>query len=377
MAKIRVTHVIRLDETPDSPPLSGAENHLLFLLPGLVSLGLDVELIVISRFQGALMKGAFDTLKNSGIRVTLLPLTMKTEWYCLRSLALQRTFDLIDLLRVRKDRVIHLHLDYFGAPVAAWLAGCSKVIMSIHNDEDWLAALPMRVWLRFLNLIVWRYIGITERVKDYFIRVSNVRPARIKRIYYGVKYKSPEFSSGQLRDKYNIPPNQKVVGYVGRLVYQKHVDLLVEAARALPHIHFVIVGEGELRRSLQEQAVGLKNIQFLGYQPDGYKIIPAFDIFCLPSRFEGLGLVLVEAMLLGVPIIASRAGAIPEILRQGKYGVLFNVGDLKGLLEAIKHSFENYDAMCSMAIQSRDFATSFFSIEEMTIETVNLYNETK
>lgn len=375
MKKIKVSHIIRLDETPDSPPFSGAENHLLFLLPELIRLGADVELIVISRFQGPLMRKALNILFQAGVRVTLLPLAMKAKWYFLKVIALQRTFDLVALLRTRRDRIIHLHLDYFGAPIAVWLAGCAKVVMSIHNDEDSLASFPMRVWLRFLNLIVRRYIGITDRVKDYFIKVSGVSPVRVKRIYYGVKYANTEFNPIQIRIKYNIPSDRKVVGFVGRLVYQKHVDLLVEAARALPYIHFVIVGEGDLRKTLQEQAVDLKNIQFLGYQPNGHEIIPAFDIFCLPSRFEGLGLVLVEAMLLGVPIIASRAGAIPEILEHGKYGMLFNVGDVDGLIEIVMRSFEDYDSMSSMAFLAREFASRFFSVEEMSIETIDLYNE--
>ncbi|MBL8080153.1 MAG: glycosyltransferase family 4 protein [Anaerolineales bacterium] len=372
MKEPKVTHVIRLNESPMSPPFSGAENHLLFLLPELTRLGVDVELIVIYQSQGPLMKAAFEKLTQAGVVVTLLPLAVKARWHYLGLLALQRTFDLISLLRARRDRIIHLHLDYFGAPLAAWLSKCSCVVMSIHNDEEWLDSFAMRLWFRIMNLMVSRYIAISERVKDYFIHVSGIKPGKIERIYYGVDYKN-ELSTEKIREKYKFPAGKFVVGFIGRLVYQKNIELLLEAARILSEVHFVIVGDGELRESLKHQADGLQNVQFLGYQPNGHEIMPGFDLFCLPSRFEGLGLVLVEAMQQSVPIVASRAGAIPEILAEGRYGLLFNGGEVDGLVSSIQFAQRNHAEILEMVHLAYEYSKEVFTIEEMGSRTVNLY----
>jgi len=371
---LRVSHVIRLNESPVSPPLSGAENHLLFLLPALAKHGVDVELIVVFGSLGPLLEETFKKLTGAGVRVTLAPLAREADWHYLGSRVLRRTSELVSLLRSRKDRIVHIHLDYFGAPIAAWLSGCSKVVMSIHNDEDWLESFRMRVWLRLVNLMVGRYIAISNRVRDYFVKVSGARPEKVRRIYYGVEYRNV-LPPREARRKFGIPEDRFVVGFLGRLTYQKNVEVLLEVARDMPDVHFAIVGEGELRGALQESVRDLNNVQFLGYQPNGFEAISSFDLFCLPSRFEGLGLVLVEAMIQSVPIVASRAGAIPEILGNGKYGALFDVGDLDGLEENIRYLKGDPKAACSMVDLAREFASSFFTIDKMVAETIDVYEK--
>ncbi|MBV5323520.1 glycosyltransferase family 4 protein, partial [bacterium] len=150
-------------------------------------------------------------------------------------------------------------------------------------------------------------------------------------------------------------------------------ELLIEAARRLPEAHCVIVGDGELRDELHQQAKGLPNVQFLGYQPNGYELIPGFDLFCLPSRFEGLGLVLIEAMLQGTPITGSRAGAIPEILGNGEYGLLFDSNDLDGLVSSIQYAMNNRSLIRTTAVHARQYAQDTFSVKKMIDQTIQVY----
>lgn len=136
-------------------------------------------------------------------------------------------------------------------------------------------------------------------------------------IYCGIDIDrfSPKNNDQDLRKHLNIPYNAKVIGHVGRFAYQKNHQLLVEIAShvctLLPNSHFILVGEGELKNDIMRlvQQKGLKNnFSFLGARDDVPSLmVSVMDIFCLTSRFEGLGLALIEAQSSGLPCIASEA----------------------------------------------------------------------
>lgn len=257
--------------------------------------------------------------------------------------------------------------------MAARLAGCPKVVMTIHNDERWFANFLARLWLRWLDSGIIRYIAISERVRNYYLNMSGIDPQKMERIYYGLEMDKARTDKKAVRLKYNIPTTRYVIGFVGRLVFQKNVELLVEAARLFPEEHFAIVGDGSLRDKLRRMAKDLSNVQFLGYQPDGRELISCFDLFCLPSRFEGLGLVLVEAMQQGTPILASNAGAIPEILGYGKYGFLFESEDLKDLTARLQFVLDNPQLVLDMAAGAEEYARTTFDISRMAVQTSEVY----
>jgi glycosyltransferase involved in cell wall biosynthesis len=362
-----VTHVVRLFE------LYGIGNHLLVLLPALVKAGLDVELIAITAQtpNPAVMEGLKD-LENYGVQVTVLPFRVKSPHHPFGFLPIERTLDLVKLFQERKNRIIHIHLEFFGMPTAIWLAGCTKVVMSLHSDDKWFMSFKVRTWLHIVDKLIGRYIAVSERTKAYYAAAAHIDPIKIERIYHGINY-THEQTTGFVRKKYSMPTNKFIFGIVGRLTYAKNIELLIESARMLPEAHCVIVGDGELRDALHQRAKGLPNVQFLGFQPNGYELISGFDLFCLPSRFEGLGLVLIEAMLQGIPITGSRAGAIPEILGNGEYGLLFDSGDLEGLVGSIQYAMNNTKIIHSTAVKAKQYAQETFSVKKMTYQTIQVY----
>ena len=135
----------------------------------------------------------------------------------------------------------------------------------------------------------------------------------------------------------------------------------------------MIVGEGSLHEKLHRMAKDLPNIQFLGYQPKGRELISCFDLFCLPSRFEGLGLVLVEAMLQRTPTLASRAGAIPEILSHGEYGFLFESEDLNDLVTGLRFVLDNPQLVSDKVEHAEEYARTAFDVQQMVLETTRVY----
>jgi glycosyltransferase involved in cell wall biosynthesis len=374
---IKVTHVVFMSEMPGIYPFSGLENHLMILLPALSRRQVDVELIVLTWQVGPEMRARLAELEAAGVTVTLLFCSPQRPWRWLGLRRLEQANRLRSLLAQRRDRIIHCHIDLLVAGLAICTSGCRQILISIHNDEPWLKNPGWRLWLRWLDRRVCHYIAISEQVRRHYMAAAGLEPHKIEKIYYGVTLKPTTAVSQEIRRQYQIPPNSFVVGFVGRLTHQKNVPLLLAALRQLPDVHAVLVGDGELRQELQAMANEweLTNVQFLGRQPDAAALMPAFDAFCLPSLFEGLGLVLVEAMLQEVPIIGSRAGAIPEILGDGKYGLLFNSNDVNGLVQAIHFIRQEQQSMAGMVERALSYAQNSFTVEAMVNQTIERYKK--
>jgi glycosyltransferase involved in cell wall biosynthesis len=135
---------------------------------------------------------------------------------------------------------------------------------------------------------------------------------------------------------------QLIVGAAGRLSIEKGFDVLIHAARELCRNHsgvaFVVFGEGNRRACLQQmiKEYGLQDRFVLpGYRRDLDELMPGFDVFVLPSHTEGLPNVVLEAFAAGVPVVATRAGGTPEVIEEGKNGLLITPGDRTELAAAI------------------------------------------
>ena len=119
------------------------------------------------------------------------------------------------------------------------------------------------------------------------------------------KYKFSKTYRKEIRDEFHINDNQKVVGMIGILNRFKNQNFLIELARILPEVTFLLVGEGPDRVLLEENSKELTNVIFTGKREDAYKFYSAFDIFAFPSLYEGFPMVLIEAQCSGVDIIMN------------------------------------------------------------------------
>jgi glycosyltransferase involved in cell wall biosynthesis len=276
-------------------------------------------------------------------------------------------------LRERRDRIIHLHLEIKYTPYLIRLAGCARLVYSIHSDLPMFQRAEWRVRLRVLNRLVSYYIAISERVRSYFLEVSGARPEKVITVRYGFELPSETIVT---RREHDIPDGAFVVGFVGRLTCQKNLFVFLDALQRRSDILGIIVGDGDQRDELRSYAEErrIANVRFLGPVPNAYRLMPLFDVFCLPSLWEGFGLVLLEAMLSRVPIIASSRGAIPEILAQGKYGLLFepNVDDL---VRAIDMAMNARELLCEQAEAAQEYAKREFGVERMTLQTISVYGQ--
>ena len=145
-----------------------------------------------------------------------------------------------------------------------------------------------------------------------------------------------------------------------------------ELARSAPDVSFLLVGAGRDEAALREEARGLPNLHFAGEVGDVGNYLAAFDIFLYPSRHEGLGSVLLDAMTFGLPIVATAVGGIPEIVQHGVNGLLCEVDDIAGLAAALLTLRADADLRGRMAVANRERAGEF-SPAAMTERYIEVY----
>ena len=144
----------------------------------------------------------------------------------------------------------------------------------------------------------------------------------------------------------------------------------------LPKAKFVIVGDGEQERSLKDLASELGivgSVILTGFKDDVGSYLRAFDVFALSSKMEGLNNSVVEAMMMGKPVVATRVGGIPEIIEHEKTGLLVPPGDHAALAGAILDILENPEKAAALAYAGREAAHERFTAERMVEGTIAVY----
>ena len=232
--------------------------------------------------------------------------------------------------------VVHAHL-----PRAELLAAVSSpkdsLIVSRHNSEPFFPGAPAfvsKLLSRFVESKVIRVVAISEAVKKYLLESGEISASnKIEVVYYGFD---------ELLTQRTTNANQKkstdfVIGTVGRLAHQKDYPTLFTAFKEFtaknPSSKLLIVGGGSLKENLEELAKKLEikeNIIWFGRTDDVISVMKQMDLFVLASNYEGFGLVLLEAIQAGIPVIAANNSAIPEVLGVDSEG-LFHTGDAIGL----------------------------------------------
>lgn len=368
-----VTHVIALEERPGHAPFAGAENHLFTLMIAQAAAGQNVEFAPLVVAEGPAFRAKFAELERKGIRVLPRSTGGSFRWH--RNLAMIR--ELRPFFAARRGRVIHTHLDnadYIGR-VSAWSAGCRTLVSSNHNNEPFYAKPYWKGKLRLLDLFNREYIAISDLIRAYLIDAVGLPAGKITTIHYGIDPPARAADRAALRASLGLPADAFVIGFVGRLEPQKNVALLLEAARALPEARVAIVGGGSLEADLRARAQANPpgQVLFTGYRADAADLMPAFDLFCLPSDWEGLGLVLLEAMVRGVPVAGSRAGAIPEILADGRCGLLFPPKDASALTALLRRALEDRASLRDLATAGLARVRADFTVEAMVRRTAEVY----
>jgi glycosyltransferase involved in cell wall biosynthesis len=188
-------------------------------------------------------------------------------------------------------------------------------------------------------------------------------------------------SRPEARAELGIPPDALVVGTVGGITPKKGHVFLVEAAalvrQQLPDIRYVFVGLRIETAAIEARAeqLGLGDaITFAGYRPDAPRLVRAFDVFCMPSLFEGMPLSLIEAMSLGVPAVVTDVGGIPEVATTEVDALMVPAKDPEALAGALLRVLTDPDLASRLGAHAAD-AAEHFRIEEMVRSTEAVYED--
>ena len=185
--------------------------------------------------------------------------------------------------------------------------------------------------------------------------------------------------SAELRIDLGFQTGDTVIGTMGRLVPVKGLDLFLRAARVIrnrrPDAKFVIVGSGPLERSLRELAASLDlyDVQFLGHRNDGYDVLGLMDVFVLPSLNEGIPMVLLEALALSKPVVASRVGGIPDLIEHEVSGILSEPGNAGDVARGCLALLDDRAWAQRLARTGRERIEHRFSAGVMASKVANVY----
>lgn len=377
---IAVTHVSPFGDYDGRIVFSGAENHLFQLMSGQRATGLDVELLMLVVNDGPRLVAKAAELEARGIRVTRLVYDRRLAPVLGRGAWVAQMPRLVSLMRQRRQRIIHTHQPHASqlGRIAAWTAGARGIVDSVHNDEPHFALPHWRARLAVLQRITGQTIAITERVKAHLVGNVGLDASRITVIPYGIEPPTTVDRDAARRDL-GLPPDAFVVGFVGRLVPQKDLGTLIDAMAGLNGAHLCLVGAGDEEAALRDHAAraGLAHVHFAGARPNGADLMPAFDVFALPSKWEGLGLVLLEAMSRGVPIVATRGGAIPEVLGGGDLGLLSDVGDAVAFRANLERVKSDISVRAGLIERGQRAIAERYSVAAMVNATTAVYERVR
>ncbi len=195
------------------------------------------------------------------------------------------------------------------------------------------------------------------------------------RVIYSVSSTLPA-DPDRVRDLKQKWSGKLLVGNVAALNPKKGQSHLINVARRLrqhsPNLHFVLVGGGENEERWRRQAQGLSNLSMTGFVDNVGDYLAVFDLFAFPTYAEGLGSSLLDAMSFSLPIIASRVGGIPELVRHGENGLLIDVADETALQDAILKLADDPAGRASMGAAGKQFADGF-TVERMVGQYLELY----
>lgn len=338
---------------------------------------------VLYLIEGLSKMGCQNTLvcpKGSAIGQQAMPFAMVCELPMRGEIDPGFLLRLLRIIRKESPQLVHVHsrrgADLWGG-IAAKLSRVKAVI-------------TRRVDNREIPLIARAKYGLYDRVItiSYEIRrvlISEGVPARkLVCVRSAVDYRRYEKDCERtwFFKEFSLNPENRAIGVIAQLIPRKGHRYLIQAAPKIlencPEARFIFFGQGPLKRQLEslctEKDLGGK-IYFAGFRRDLERILPCLDMVVHPATMEGLGVALLQAAAAGVPILATKAGGIPEIVKHGQNGYLLPVGDVDGIAEAVISLLKDPAKTMSFGQAGREMVISRFSVDAMVGGNLRVYTQ--
>ena len=302
-------------------------------------------------------------ITNKNVKIYVVPKRGQISWHLFS--------DLKNKLQELKPDIVHTHLfggDFWGRIVAKKLN--LSVVTTEHNlnvDEG----LIKNILRRLLKNKTDVFVACSDQVADYMRRVYKIKKD-IKIIKNGIEL---DKFLDLVEPQFLTPLNLLVLG---RLTKQKGHEILLKALAGLKDLDWKLntVGEGEEKNNLTNLVESLDladKVNFIDFQKDVSKIFYKSDLLLLPSLWEGLGVVVMEAMASGRLVVGSEVGGVPELVENKKTGLLIKTGDVEAWKKALEYCFENKPSCVELAQAGRKYAKNNFGIEKTVVDYGKIY----
>lgn len=341
----------------------GGESQTLLLIQELSKLGFDN--VLAAHPNGDL----YGKAKQAGIQVFPFKLGSEINPFALSKINI--------LFKKANADIIHAHTAH-AAMAGAW-------VRSRNSQSRYVLTRRVEFPLKRNFITRWKYaqmpdkvIAISQGVKSALMQ-SGIQQDRISVVYSGIPDRSVPKAGirEKLRDEFGFSEVDTVVGMVAAFTPDKAHDILMKAAKQIQsgNTKFLLIGDGRLMDDTRSECRrnGLEGcIVFAGFREDVQDILAAMDIFVLPSRSEGLGTSILDAMQAGLPVVATKTGGIPELVDDGKTGYLVDVDNSVLLAQKLTAVIEDSQLQKSMRTAAIDRA-KLFSIESTAQGTAQVY----
>lgn len=343
----------------------GGQRQTLFLHEGLLKSG--IQSAIVCNERGELCKKDIDGL---------IPVSFKGE------ADLGFLSELKSIIKHLQPDVVHTHDAHSLTPALfAKVTGRGfKLINTRRVDFSINKGFIKRK--KYSNSKVDRVVAISDAIRD--ILVDDGVPAdRIPVINSGVRFpKSIDYQKVlTLREKYGIDKDSYIIGNVANMADHKDHFTLLDAFEKFyctdDDAKLILVGDGPMFDEVKEYAEKLdakENIIFAGYRDDVYEHIAIFDVFCMSSKTEGLCTSIIDALFMGKPVVATRAGGIPELVKHRFNGLLSDVKDVDGFYENLEEIYDETEK--EETYSANAYHTSLkFTDGSMVHKYIKLYEE--
>jgi glycosyltransferase involved in cell wall biosynthesis len=295
-----------------------------------------------------------------------------------------------DLLARLRPNVVHTH--QIGA---AWYLGpgaAARQIPVLHTehgnqfarDGGWAARLKSRLFYHRASRWVGRFCCVSAEIAAAVTRWGTVPRKLVEVVPNGIDTAVADGlpTPAEAKAAIGLPPDAVVVGTVGRLNEVKRQDRLLRAAAELrprfPTLRLVIVGDGPERSHLETLAgeLGLADITtFAGFQPKPELYLRAMDVFALTSRSEGFPVSILEAWAVGVPVVCTAVGGIPDVVADGETGLLVPQEDVAGLTTALARPLADREFAAKLSAAGAEAVRRKYSLTSVAAEYERTYRQ--
>ncbi len=366
---MRVVHVSKVTG------IAGSEGYLLNLLPGLLSQGFEPHMLVLVD-PGNPVEPFHELMQQAGVRSESVVIKHHADLTLIKRLRAK--------FRALNPQIVHTHLlhaDLYGLPAAAQARVLYRI--STRHNDDRFRKIPILKWLnQNAARKAARIVTISDALERFVVDVEGIPVEKVKTIRYGLSANVEGCSVEEARQMLQAASHEQIVLFIGRLVEQKGVDVLLRAFAQVrtqhPRARLKIVGDGGLRNQLETLArqLGIGEVtQFVGWLTDAQRLMPGSDMVVVPSRWEGFGLVTLEAMRHARPLLVSSVSALPEIVVDGETGLLVPPDDVTALATALDDLLAHPEKAAAMGKAGRERLINTFSVEKMVQATAELYQQ--